>query len=184
MSLLSGIRYVPKEKKVVTTHDEEITEKKDRKRKSEKRHHSSSSKDKKKRHEKERRRESKYDSDSSDSSVDMDKIAREEEDRERKESSRSRDNKEDTFRGRVEDQWGVPASQQQSSGSKFDPNRFKSLLNSLKGGNDIAVEEQVVESDGDEVPEESPYAYAERPVDQTKRTSVNVQAPALPTAPI
>ena len=183
MSLLSGIRYVPKEKKVVTTHDEEITEKKDRKRKSEKRHHSSSSKDKKKRHEKERRRESKYDSDSSDSSVDMDKIAREEEDRERKESSRARDNKEDTFRGRVEDQWGVPASQQQSSGSKFDPNRFKSLLNSLKGGNDIAVEEQVVESDGDEVPEESPYAYVERP-DQTKRTSESVQAPTLPTAPI
>lgn len=162
MSLLSGIRFVPKEKREVSKHDDIVSDKKDKKRKHEK-HRSSDKKDKKKRHEKEKKRDSRHDDSSdSESSVDMEKIAREEEDRERRESYKSRDNRDTTTssasRSHVVDNWGVPAAQQ-STEAKFDPNRFKSLLNSLKKGNDIAAVEQSIESDSDEAAEESAYNY-------------------------
>lgn len=164
MSLLSGIRFIPKEKKDSVQEDER-GDKRERKRKHDKRHSSEKSKkkhhhDKHDRHDKDRhakRSESRYDSDGSESSVDMEELAREEVERERMEAiSKVRDHHSSTNRDRpvVVDNWGVPADQQGNNNSKFDPNRFKSLLNSLKKGNEPSAYE-LSESE----PEESAYGH-------------------------
>jgi diadenosine tetraphosphate (Ap4A) HIT family hydrolase len=122
MSLLSGIRFVPKESRVSNSDDE----KKDKKNKHDKKKHSSHKKHKSDKDKKEKYK--RYDSDSS-SDVDMNELARVEEEKERQDKR-----SQSAGQSKIEDDFNNEHDRSTASQpvKGFDPDRFRSLMNSLK----------------------------------------------------
>ena len=139
MSLLSGIKFIPKEKRTIS---EDVKSKKDDSKKHDRRekpdkhdrrHKSSKHKSKKSSRERESERDRRnYDSDSS-SSIDMMQIAKEEEQRERNERYTNNDNTRSSREHYKDNNEDVTTK-------KFDPNHFRSLIDSLKRPSTVSEE--------------------------------------------
>lgn len=141
MSLLSGIRFVPKDKRPAVSldlnADRAKDDKKEKKRKHDRKH---SKKHKNSREHKSYEKQKHYESDSS-SSIDMEEIARAEEDKERHEK---RTRLEESFEYKQDEANPTSTAEVESATTrKIDPNHFRSLIDSLKKNVSTPVETDI-----------------------------------------